>query len=86
MFQLTRKNKIIILEGDEYLSSTIDPTPKFHKYDPDVAVLTGISWDHINVFKTLIYMLKLIQLFIEMVKEKLIYFEDDNKLKNSTRI
>ena len=82
MFQLTKKNKIIILEGDEYLSSTIDPTPKFHKYEPNVAVLTGISWDHINVFKTFDIYVEQFKLFIEMVKEKLIYFEDDNTLKN----
>jgi UDP-N-acetylmuramate: L-alanyl-gamma-D-glutamyl-meso-diaminopimelate ligase len=82
MFKLTKKNKIIILEGDEYLSSTIDPTPKFHKYNPDVAVLTGISWDHINVFKTFDIYVEQFKLFIEMVKEKLIYFEDDNTLKN----
>lgn len=41
---------VIILEGDEYLSSAIDPRSKFLHYHPDIAVITGIAWDHINVF------------------------------------
>tara|TARA_A100001388_G_scaffold277159_1_gene267128 strand:- start:27 stop:1370 length:1344 start_codon:yes stop_codon:yes gene_type:complete len=82
MFKLTKKNKIIILEGDEYLSSSIDPTPKFHKYEPDIAVISGISWDHINVFKTFESYIQQFKLFIEMVKHTLIYFEDDHNLKN----
>ncbi len=41
---------IIILEGDEYLSSPIDRRPKFHLYHPNIALLSGIAWDHINVF------------------------------------
>jgi UDP-N-acetylmuramate: L-alanyl-gamma-D-glutamyl-meso-diaminopimelate ligase len=43
---------IIILEGDEYLSSPIDPRSKFSHYHPDISVITGVSWDHINVFPT----------------------------------
>lgn len=43
---------IIILEGDEYLSSPIDRRPKFHLYHPNIALLSGIAWDHINVFPT----------------------------------
>ena len=43
---------IIILEGDEYLSSPIDRRPKFHLYHADVGIINGIAWDHINVFKT----------------------------------
>jgi UDP-N-acetylmuramate: L-alanyl-gamma-D-glutamyl-meso-diaminopimelate ligase len=42
----------MILEGDEYLSSPIDRRPKFHLYKPDVAIISGIAWDHINVFPT----------------------------------
>ena len=40
------------LEGDEYLSSPIDRRPKFHLYQPNIALLSGIAWDHINVFPT----------------------------------
>lgn len=43
---------LIVIEGDEYLSSPIDRRPKMLHYDPDIAVITGIAWDHINVFKT----------------------------------
>ena len=42
----------IILEGDEYLSSPIDKRSKFHHYDPDISIITGIAWDHVNVFPT----------------------------------
>ena len=45
-------NNIILIEGDEYLSSAIDLTPKFMHYDPDVLLVSGVSWDHINVFPT----------------------------------
>ncbi len=43
---------IIVLEGDEYLSSPIDRRPKFHLYDPQISLISGIAWDHVNVFPT----------------------------------
>jgi UDP-N-acetylmuramate: L-alanyl-gamma-D-glutamyl-meso-diaminopimelate ligase len=52
MVQLTDSNDFIVLEGDEYLSSPIDHRPKFHHYKPNIALLSGIAWDHINVFPT----------------------------------
>ncbi len=52
MVRLTENNDFIVLEGDEYLSSALDPRPKFHLYKPNIALLSGIAWDHINVFKT----------------------------------
>ena len=52
MVHLTEENDFIVLEGDEYLSSPIDMRPKFHLYKPNIALLSGISWDHINVFPT----------------------------------
>lgn len=52
MVRLTETNDFIVLEGDEYLSSALDPRPKFHLYRPNIALLSGIAWDHINVFKT----------------------------------
>lgn len=51
MVQLTQA-PLIILEGDEYFSSPIDSRSKFQHYDPDISVITGVSWDHINVFPT----------------------------------
>ena len=52
MVKITEENKFIILEGDEYLTSPIDLRPKFHLYKPDLALISGIAWDHINVFPT----------------------------------
>jgi UDP-N-acetylmuramate: L-alanyl-gamma-D-glutamyl-meso-diaminopimelate ligase len=52
MVHLTEENDFIILEGDEYLSSPIDRRPKFHLYKPNIALISGIAWDHINVFPT----------------------------------
>ena len=52
MVHLTNENDFIVLEGDEYLSSPIDMRPKFHLYKPNIALLSGIAWDHINVFPT----------------------------------
>ena len=52
MVHLTDDNDFIVLEGDEYLSSPIDLRPKFLHYKPNIALLSGIAWDHINVFPT----------------------------------
>ncbi|MFL0095502.1 UDP-N-acetylmuramate--L-alanine ligase [Tenacibaculum maritimum] len=52
MVHLTEENEFIVLEGDEYLSSAMDRRPKFHLYKPNIALLSGIAWDHINVFPT----------------------------------
>jgi UDP-N-acetylmuramate: L-alanyl-gamma-D-glutamyl-meso-diaminopimelate ligase len=52
MVHLTEENEFMVLEGDEYLSSPIDRRPKFHLYKPNIALLSGIAWDHINVFPT----------------------------------
>ena len=52
MVKLTDEADFIVLEGDEYLSSPIDRRPKFHLYQPNIALLSGIAWDHINVFPT----------------------------------
>ena len=52
MVQLSDNNDFIVLEGDEYLSSPLDLRPKFHNYKPNIALVSGIAWDHINVFPT----------------------------------
>ncbi len=49
MVQLSEAPSIII-EGDEYFASPLDRRPKFLHYKPDIAVLSGIAWDHFNVF------------------------------------
>lgn len=52
MVKITPDNDFMILEGDEYLSSTLDMRSKFLLYQPNIALISGIAWDHINVFKT----------------------------------
>lgn len=70
---------LIILEGDEYLSSPIDSRPKFHWYKPHLAVLTGIAWDHINVFPTFDNYTEQFLQFINLMVDggKLFYFDND---------
>ena len=81
MVKLTREAPIIILEGDEYLSSPIDRKPKFHWYKPHLAVLSGIAWDHINVFPTFEKYVEQFRIFRDDVSECLIYCEEDENLK-----
>ncbi len=52
MVRLSHTAKVMVIEGDEYLTSPIDRRPKFHLYHPNVGIITGIEWDHINVFPT----------------------------------
>jgi len=75
---------VIVLEGDEYLSSPIDRRPKFHWYKPHIAVLTGIAWDHINVFPTFENYLEQFSIFVNLIepKGKLFYYDGDKNLKN----
>lgn len=78
---LTTNNDFILLEGDEYLSSALDPRPKFHLYQPNIALLSGIAWDHINVFPTFENYLKQFELFLESMTNgsTLVYnAEDEN--------
>ena len=65
MVHLTEENDFIILEGDEYLSSPIDPRPKFHLYQPNIALLSGIAWDHINVFPTFDNYIEQFKIFVD---------------------
>ena len=67
MVQLTADAPVIILEGDEYLSSPIDPRPKFHLYHPHIAVITGIAWDHMNVFPTFENYLEQFDIFAQSI-------------------
>ncbi len=52
MVKMTEKARVMVIEGDEYLTSAMDPRPKFHLYLPGIAVISGIAWDHFNVFPT----------------------------------
>lgn len=85
MVKLTDDAPIMLLEGDEYLSSPIDRRPKFHLYKPTIAMLSGIAWDHINVFPTFENYVEQFDIFCQKIEEDgtLIYNEEDvevNKL------
>ena len=82
MVKLTHDASLIILEGDEYLSSPIDRRPKFHLYQPNIAVLSGIAWDHINVFPTFEMYVEQFRIFKNMVSDTLIYCSEDDELNN----
>ena len=71
---------LIVLEGDEYLSSPIDKRPKFHLYKPHIAVISGIAWDHINVFPTFENYVDQFRIFKNTVSEQLIYCNEDQEL------
>ncbi len=67
MVHLTEDNDFIVLEGDEYLSSPIDRRPKFHLYQPNIALLSGIAWDHINVFPTFENYVQQFKIFVDSI-------------------
>lgn len=74
---------VIILEGDEYLSSPLDSSPKFHWYKPHVALISGIAWDHANVYPDLEKYEGAFEKFLHLIEDggTLIYFEDDPAVK-----
>ncbi len=75
---------VIIIEGDEYLSSRIDPTPKFLRYQHHIGVISGIAWDHINVFKTEEDYIEQFRKFTVSTPKagSLVYNEEDSNAKN----
>ena len=83
MVHLTNNNDFIVLEGDEYLSSPIDRRPKFHLYKPNIALLSGIAWDHINVFPTFENYVEQFKIFIDSIVKggSINYNEEDPVLK-----
>ena len=83
MVHLTEKNDFIVLEGDEYLSSPMDRRPKFHLYHPNIALISGIAWDHINVFPTYENYVEQFEIFIQKITNGgiLVYNEDDSEVK-----
>ncbi len=80
---LTDENDFIVIEGDEYLSSAIDRRPKFHLYQPNIALLSGIAWDHINVFPTYENYVEQFKVFIDSIVNGgiLVYNEEDEEVK-----
>jgi UDP-N-acetylmuramate: L-alanyl-gamma-D-glutamyl-meso-diaminopimelate ligase len=83
MVSLSDSAPYIVLEGDEYLTSALDRRPKFHVYRPDVALISGIAWDHINVFPTFDIYVEQFRTFIDLIPPggTLVYCADDPILK-----
>jgi len=83
MVKLTKEAKIAVIEGDEYLSSPIDRRPKFHLYKPNIAILSGIAWDHINVFPTFDEYVEQFKIFVDLIEQEgsIIYCELDEEVK-----
>ena len=79
MVRLTDQADFIVLEGDEYLSSAVDRRPKFHLYQPNIALISGIAWDHINVFPTFDTYVEQFALFVGQITPggALIYNTED---------
>ncbi len=83
MVKITKNAEIMVLEGDEYLSSPIDRRPKFHLYNPHVALISGIAWDHINVFPTWKNYIEQFEIFCQKIEENgtLVYASNDPEVK-----
>ncbi|MGL5683860.1 MAG: UDP-N-acetylmuramate--L-alanine ligase [Marinifilaceae bacterium] len=83
MVHLSEESPIAVFEGDEYLTSPLELTPKFHHYYPDIAIITGIAWDHMNVFPTFENYVSQFRIFTERITSNgtLIYFEKDDELQ-----
>lgn len=87
MVKFTKEAGVAVIEGDEYLSSPIDLRPKFHLYHPNVAILTGIAWDHINVFPTFENYVEQFRIFISLIKNNgtLVYCNEDENVRRLAR-
>ena len=79
MVKLTEDAPFMVIEGDEYLTSPIDRRPKFHVYRPDIGIISGIAWDHINVFPTFENYVEQFQIFADMIPDEgtFIYCKED---------
>ena len=75
---------IIVIEGDEYLSSPIDRRPKFHWYKPHIGCISGIAWDHINVFPTFENYVEQFKIYTDKFEENgvLVFYEGDEHIIN----
>ena len=82
MVRLSDTAKYAVFEGDEYLTSPLDLRSKFLWYHPHIAILTGIAWDHINVFPTFPQYVDTFRKFVQTISDTLIYYEGDENLRN----
>ncbi len=82
MVGLSDDAEVAVFEGDEYLSSALDRRPKFHLYKPHIALISGIAWDHMNVFPTWENYLEQFRIFVDKIEPggTLIYYEGDDNI------
>ena len=80
MVRLSDTAKYAVFEGDEYLTSPLDLRSKFLWYHPHVAILTGIAWDHINVFPTFPQYVDTFRQFVHTISDTFIYYQGDENL------
>ncbi|HAQ64419.1 MAG TPA: peptidoglycan synthetase [Bacteroidales bacterium] len=82
MVKLTHSARVMVFEGDEYLTSPIDRRPKFHLYRPHIALLSGIAWDHMNVFPTFENYVWQFERFCELIEPggKLVWYSGDEHI------
>ena len=81
MVRLSETAKYMVIEGDEYLTSPIDRVPKFHKYHPHIAVISGIGWDHVNVFPTFDSYLEQFRIYVDTIENDGCLIFDNNDLE-----
>ena len=81
MVRLSDTAKYAVFEGDEYLTSPLDLRSKFLWYHPHVAILTGIAWDHINVFPTFPQYVDTFRQFVHTISDTFIYYQGDENLR-----
>jgi UDP-N-acetylmuramate: L-alanyl-gamma-D-glutamyl-meso-diaminopimelate ligase len=83
MVKITEEATIMVLEGDEYLTSPIDRRPKFHLYKPDIALISGIAWDHFNVFPTFEFYIEQFTEFARQITPNgtLVYCDADENVR-----
>lgn len=74
---------VMVFEGDEYLTSTLDRRPKFHLYKPHIALMSGIAWDHINVFPTFENYVEQFRIFADQIEPNgvFVYCDEDPEVR-----
>lgn len=84
MVSLNKESTIAVFEGDEYLSSALDLRPKFLHYKPHIALISGIAWDHVNVFPSFPEYVKQFRNLLKIIQPQghLVYYVDDTELKS----
>src|SRR5690606_14441883 len=83
MVRLSKDAPVIIIEGDDYLASAEDRRPKFLLYKANIGLISGIAWDHVDVYPTFEKYLEQFKRFIESIEPKgtLIYNKEDKKVQ-----